>query len=230
MSQGEAITYERLAPGYLEQVAALHEVCFPDYYLTQLGTSFLEAMYGWYVKSPEAIAYVALDNSGHIVGFVGGTTGAASYHRSLFRHQFGPLLRALLGHLIRRPLLTWSLIWERKDLLPQAFSALVSRSSSPSAEYSAIVEGPPTASLVSIGVEPSHRRSGIARHLTELFLTEARQRGSELVTLSVREDNLAARRFYEGLHWTEVARSSEEYHGSSSITYQNRMSEEDEAG
>jgi ribosomal protein S18 acetylase RimI-like enzyme len=228
--KGVGLTYERLAPGHLKPVAALHQACFPDYYLTRLGTAFLEAMYGWYVKSPEAIAYVALDDSRQTVGFVAGTTGAESYHRSLFRHQFGPLLRALLGRLFSHPVLTWGLIWERKDLVPQAFSALLSSTSSPSAEFPAVKEGPPVASLVSIGVEPAHRRSGIARRLTELFLAEARQRGSELVTLSVREDNLAARGFYESLHWTEVARSSEEYHGSLSITYQKRTSEEDEAG
>jgi ribosomal protein S18 acetylase RimI-like enzyme len=229
MAGREVAAYERLAPSHLKQVAALHEACFPDYYLTRLGTAFLEAMYGWYVKSPEAIAYVAIDDSRHVVGFVAGTSGAESYHRSLFRHQFGPLLRALLAHLIRRPLFTWNLIWERKDLLPQAVSALLSRTSGAPAESSAVVERPPTASLVSIAVAPSHRRSGIARDLTELFLADARQRGNELVTLSVREDNVAARGFYESLRWTQVARSDEEYHGSFSITYQKRTNEEDES-
>jgi ribosomal protein S18 acetylase RimI-like enzyme len=229
MAGREGMTCERLAPAHLGQVAALHEVCFPHYYLTRMGTFFLEAMYGWYVKRPEAIAYVAVDDSRQIVGFVAGTTDAESYHRSLFRHQFGPLLRALLGRLFSHPLLSWGLVWQRKDLVPQAFSALLSRTYGAAVESSAVVEGPRAASLVSIGVEPSHRRSGIARDLTELFLAEARQRGNELVTLSVREDNVAARGFYESLHWTEMARSDEEYHGSLSITYQKRTNEEDES-
>ena len=229
MIDGEGLTYERMAPGHLGQVASLHEACFPDYYLTRLGTSFLKAMYGWYVKTPQAIAYVALDSKGGVVGFVAGTTRVESYYRSLFGHQFGPLLWAVLGRLVRHPLLTWSQIWERKDLLLQACGALLSAApGAPGDSAPGPDLGSPAASLVSIAVSPSHRRLGIARRLTELFLTDARQRGSELVTLSVREDNLGARGFYEGLNWTEVAVSSEEYHGSLSITYQKATSEDHE--
>jgi ribosomal protein S18 acetylase RimI-like enzyme len=231
MATGEGFTYERMAPQHLQQVAALHETCFPGYYLTRLGPAFLEAMYGWYVRSPEAIAYVALNQSERVVGFVAGTTRAEGYHRSLFRHQAGPLLWALLRRLVAHPLLTLGQIWERKDLLPQALSALLSPASGPSVESVPVPNtGPPAASLVSIGVEPSQRRSGIARRMTELFLREGAQRGSQLVTLSVREDNLGARRFYENLEWVEVSTSSQEYHGSLSITYQKNTSEEDESG
>jgi len=229
MAEGDGITYERLAPGHLGQVAALHEACFPDYYLTRFGTSFLEAMYGWYVKSPQGIAFVALDSKGGVVGFVAGTTRMETYYRSLFGHQLGPLLWALLGGLVRHPLLTWSQIWERKDLLRQACGVLMSTTpGAPGDSAPGPDPGSPAASLVSIAVAPSHRRAGIARRLTEIFLTDARQRGSELVTLSVREDNLGARGFYEGLNWTEVAVSSEEYHGSLSTTYQKATSEDHE--
>jgi ribosomal protein S18 acetylase RimI-like enzyme len=58
---------------------------------------------------------------------------------------------------------------------------------------------------------------------------EAGQRGCEVVTLSVREDNPGARLFYESMDWTEVSRSSEEYHGSLPITYQKKTSKQDES-
>ncbi len=220
-----------MARRHLPQVATLHQTCFPGYYLTRLGLPFLQAMYGWYVTNHDAIAYVALDESRRVVGFVAGTTRGESYYGSLFRRQFGPLLLALAGRLVTRPLLTLGQIWERKDLLPQAFSALLSRTSGSSVDSA---PGPPdesaTASLVSIGVAPPLRRLGIARRLTELFLREAGQRGNQLVTLSVREDNLRARRFYESLQWAEVSEPSQEYHGSASITYRKKTSEEDESG
>jgi ribosomal protein S18 acetylase RimI-like enzyme len=229
MDTAEAVRYQRMEPQHLKQVATLHEASFPGYYLTKLGPSFLSAMYGWYVEAPEAIAYVALDDHDRVVGFVAGTSSAESYHRSLFRRRAAALLLALAGRLVAHPLLTLSLIWERKDLLPQAVSSGLSRAASPAPDASSdasreLCEG----SLVSIGVEPSRRRQGIASRLTELFLMEAALRGCPLVTLSVREDNLPARNFYESLHWSEVARSSDEYHGSISITYQKRTSEEDE--
>jgi ribosomal protein S18 acetylase RimI-like enzyme len=220
------LRYERLAPGHLAQVATLHETCFPGYYLTRLGPSFLRAMYGWYADSPQAIAHVALDPEGQAVGFVAGTTSGESYHRSLFRRQGGALLAALAARLMRSPAETLRLAWERKDLLPQALSSMLGRGSSgPVQSASGPEKG--AASLVSIAIEPSQRRSGIGRCLTELFVGEARQRGCLVVTLSVREDNPGARLFYESMGWTEVSSSSQEYHGSHSITYEWRTSEED---
>jgi ribosomal protein S18 acetylase RimI-like enzyme len=47
-----------------------------------------------------------------------------------------------------------------------------------------------------------------------------------VVTLSVREDNPGARLFYENMGWTELSSSSEEYHGSRSVTYQKRTGED----
>ena len=212
---------ERMASQHLPQVAALHEACFEGYYLTRFGQSFLEAMYGWYVSSPQAMAHVALDPRGQVVGFVAGTTEASSYHRSLFRHRGGTLLAALVRLLLSHPLVTLGLVWERKDMVPQALSALVSRSPEAWSEAStAAWNESHAASLVSIGVFPSQRRMGIARRLSEIFLAEAGERGCARVSLSVREDNVAARRFYESLDWKETSRSSAEYHGSISITYE----------
>jgi ribosomal protein S18 acetylase RimI-like enzyme len=223
MSGHDSVRIERMARHHLPVVAALHEACFHGYYLTRFGSSFLQAMYGWYVSSPQAIAHVALDGTGQVLGFVAGTTEASTYHRSLFRHSGGALLAALLRQLLSHPLRALGLVWERKDILPQALSALVSRS--PEAA-SAENESPP-ASLVSIGVLPSHRRRGVARRLSQVFLAEAAERGCARVSLSVREDNLGARRFYESLGWEETGRSLTAYHGSYSITYEKSTRKKD---
>ena len=220
--------YERLAEEHLQQVAALHEACFEGYYLTRLGPSFLRAMYGWYVDYPQAIAHVALDGQGRVVGFVAGTTDAESYHGSLFRRQGGALLGVLLARLATSPVETVRLAWERKDLAPQALSSMLGGGTGePVGSASTPEEG--AASLVSVGVDPSQRRSGIGRRLTELFVKEAGQGGCEVVTLSVREDNPGARLFYESMGWTEVSTSADEYHGSRSITYQKKTGKEDES-
>ena len=211
---------ERMASQHLSQVAALHEACFEGYYLTRFGQSFLEAMYGWYLSSPEAMAHVALDPTGQVVGFVAGTTEASSYHGSLFRYRGGAMVAALLRLLLSHPLVTLGLVWERKDMLPQALSALVSTSPEASSDAPAADDEPHAASLVSIGVFPSQRRMGIARRLSEIFLAEAGERGCASVSLSVRDDNVAARRFYESLDWEKTSRSTAEYHGSHSITYE----------
>ncbi len=221
MSSLDPFRYERMAQQHVPEVAALHEVCFEGYYLTRLGPRFLRAMYSWYVENPDAIAQVALDGSGRVAGFMAGTTRAETYHGSLFRERGGALLAALGWRAVSSPVETLRLVWQRKDLARQAVSSVTrggSQTSTP--PTGAADDGPETASLVSIAVEPSLRRSGIGRRLSELFLQKAKQRGCELVALSVREDNLAARRFYESLDWKGAGRSSFAYHGSHSITYE----------
>lgn len=221
MSGSNRFVYRHMRGEHLQQVVSLHEECFPDYYLTQLGPSFLRAMYGWYVESPEAIAHVALDGDGRVVGFVAGTIDDTSYRTSLFRARWRPMLAALGRLFVSQPALTLRLLGERKDLAQQALATVLTRRSPKTTGPDVgIRRGPSTASLVSIGVEPSARRSGLGRSLAESFQREARDRGCGTVTLSVRDDNVGARRFYESLDWTEVSRSSQSYHGSLSITYQ----------
>ncbi len=220
MSRLDEFRFQRMADVHLEQVAKLHEACFEGYYLTRFGPRFLEAMYGWYLVSPEAIAHVALDPAGAVVGFVAGTSEDSSYHTSLFRHQGGPMLAALVRRLFTHPVATLGLVWERKDMaLGALWTTLAGREDAKEPATRSQDESQ-TASLVSIGVHPSFRRLGVAQRLTELFLSEARDCGRTQVTLSVREDNVAARRFYESLHWEERSRSSQAYHGSFSITYE----------
>jgi ribosomal protein S18 acetylase RimI-like enzyme len=221
MSGLDDLRWERMASQHLPLVAALHEACFQGYYLTRFGSSFLQAMYGWYVSSPQAMAHVALEATGRVVGFVAGTTEASTYHRSLFRHSGGAILAALLRLLMSHPLRTLGLVWERRDMLPRALWALVARSPEAAPEAPAAADDEsPAASLVSIGVSPSWRRLGIARRLSQTFLAEAGKRGCARVSLSVREDNVGARRFYQSLGWEETGRSPAAYHGSYSITYE----------
>lgn len=216
--------YERMRQEHLPEVVALHQECFPGYYLTALGPSFLQAMYSWYVASPDAIAYVALAPDGRVVGFVAGTADGANYRRALFRSTWPRMVLALGRRLVSKPALTIRLIRERADLVWEALTSVLRRASSQAGDAAASLgaEAPP-ASLVSIGVEPSGRHSGVGAALSEFFVRAARDRGCERITLSVRDDNLTARRFYESTNWEEVSRSSSSYHGSFSITYEKVM-------
>ena len=207
-------------------MVAIHRESFPGYYLTSLGPSFLQAMYSWYVQSAEAIAHVALDGDGRVAGFVAGTANDSDYRRSLFRETWYHMVVALGQRLISKPTQTLRLMGERKDLIWQALATILTRRSREAEQTNAISDKePPTAGLVSIGVKHSARRSGLGTALSELFVREAWSRGCEGITLSVREDNVGARRFYESMNWEEVSRSSKTYHGSFSITYQKVMTD-----
>jgi ribosomal protein S18 acetylase RimI-like enzyme len=212
--------FERMSQAHLKEVVDLHEKCFANYYLSDLGSSFLEALYGWYVHDPEAIAHVAVDANGRVVGFVAGTADESDYRSSLFGASWYNMAIALARRFTSRPALTLRLIAERKDYVLDALGTLLTPRRERPGQADANSDQPgPTASLVSIAVNPSARRSGIGAALTGLFLMEAWNRGCKRVTLSVREDNQAARRFYESLKWDRMARSSKMYRGSFSIVY-----------
>jgi ribosomal protein S18 acetylase RimI-like enzyme len=221
MSGLDDYRYERMSPEHLQQVVALHEECFPEYYLTNLGPSFLRAVYSWYVQGSEAIAHVAIDRGESVAGFVAGTVDDSNYRRSLFRRAWWPMALALVQRFISNPVLTLRLMDERKELVRQALSTILTGRSREAGQTDVDSDKElHTASLVSIGVKPAARRSGLGAALSELFVREAWDRGCERIILSVRDDNTEARRFYESMDWEEVSQSSRAYHGSFSITYQ----------
>jgi ribosomal-protein-alanine N-acetyltransferase len=60
--------------------------------------------------------------------------------------------------------------------------------------------------LLSIGVLPEYRRSGIGRQLVETIIAESTNRGAARLFLEVAEDNAAAQRLYRNLGFFAVGR------------------------
>jgi ribosomal-protein-alanine N-acetyltransferase len=62
------------------------------------------------------------------------------------------------------------------------------------------------AQVQNLAVHPAFRERGVGRYLLVRGLDEARRRGARLATLEVRPSNLAARRLYASLGFTQVGR------------------------
>lgn len=60
--------------------------------------------------------------------------------------------------------------------------------------------------VTNIAVLPAYRRRGVARALTEALLQYGVQNGLRIVTLEVRESNIAARELYKSLRFNDVGR------------------------
>jgi ribosomal-protein-alanine N-acetyltransferase len=73
------------------------------------------------------------------------------------------------------------------------------------------------AELLTIAVDPAHRRQGLGRTLVEAFLAEARQRGAETAFLEVAEDNTAARTLYTAAGFTQTGRRKGYYRGAGRV-------------
>jgi len=65
--------------------------------------------------------------------------------------------------------------------------------------------------ILNLGVAAAHRRQGIARALVERVLEALADCGVRTVYLEVRTSNAPARRLYESLGFTEVARRARYY-------------------
>jgi ribosomal-protein-alanine N-acetyltransferase len=68
---------------------------------------------------------------------------------------------------------------------------------------SALVEKGEKAHLVSIAVDPKHRRVGVARVLLEALIRKLKARGIKELSLEVRVSNRAARQLYRSLGFKE---------------------------
>jgi len=67
------------------------------------------------------------------------------------------------------------------------------------------------AEILNVGVAPAFRRQGVGRALVERMLAALHDHGARVVYLEVRESNVIARRLYESLGFTEVARRARYY-------------------
>lgn len=65
--------------------------------------------------------------------------------------------------------------------------------------------------IFKVGVDPQHRRQGIARQLLTRVAADARNLGAETCSLEVRQSNAGARAFYEGLGLQDIGKRPRYY-------------------
>jgi ribosomal-protein-alanine N-acetyltransferase len=70
-----------------------------------------------------------------------------------------------------------------------------------------------TAQILTVGVIPAARRTGLARRMVHSLLAEAVRRGAREAFLEVRVDNVAARELYAGEGFTELGMRRGYYDG-----------------
>ncbi|MBR5515219.1 MAG: ribosomal protein S18-alanine N-acetyltransferase [Clostridia bacterium] len=66
-------------------------------------------------------------------------------------------------------------------------------------------------SIINIATHPSYRNKGVAKYLMEQIHSRAKSKNCPLVTLEVRESNIAARSLYESFNYKEYGRLKNYY-------------------
>lgn len=72
---------------YIRNVAYLHRQAFPDFFLTQLGISFLETLYLGYIEDLNSGIIVAEDESNNLLGFIAYSTEYSQFYKNLIKHH-----------------------------------------------------------------------------------------------------------------------------------------------
>ena len=184
------VTIESMSEQIVAEVAKLHFNAFSGYMNTQLGNSYVTEFLRWFQKAERAIALVAIDVNGKLIGYVVGAP--LGYYRSISRDliwvtALSIIIRPwlLLSRRLRRAcierlrsLLGYSLVEQTETNLPR-----------------------PTMSLVAIGISPAGRGKGVGLLLMRAFEERARALNMRSMKLSVYPDNLSARHLYERCGW-----------------------------
>lgn len=148
----------------VDSVVMTHRSAMPDFFLSSMGTSFLKTYYASLIYDPTAIARVAIDSSGDVVGFAVGSTNPSGFYRRLLTRRWLAFAAAAVPGLLRNPGATWRIV-----------RAIRYPSTQP--------HGDNLGGLYSIGVRSDTQGRGVGRTLVNAFLEEARARGSSAVYL-----------------------------------------------
>ena len=87
---------------YTKTIAELHIKAFPSFFLTQLGSSFLQTLYNGYIEDKESGIIVAEDD-GKTVGFIAYSKDYPQFFKGLMKHHLIKFALCSLGAAIRRP-------------------------------------------------------------------------------------------------------------------------------
>ena len=190
-------------------MATCHAEAFPGRGTSNMGDEWLRFLYQFYLDADRNVSMVAVGSNGEIDGIaVGGDRNIFRQYRKASARRF-PLRLAwmtIVDPAVRRPvlnLLRGMVIPKRGDPVPKTDPGM---------------SGPSMASLLSIGVRPETRGSGLACRLIEGFERRCVELGFSSARLSVLDSNDRARRFYEKAGW-----AVDGMEGKSSIRYRKTL-------
>jgi ribosomal protein S18 acetylase RimI-like enzyme len=186
--------------------ASLHRLVFPDYFLTHMGQRFMERFYSEFVDQNGNYGFVAVCGE-ELVGAVIGTLDYQKCFNRFYRRHFPSLVLLLVGRVIVDPYIRHNVV-SRLSHIRLAFDSLAARRQRPLPINDAREANPARANLLSIGVHPDQRGSGLAEQLVDSYCDELWHDGIESVGLSVRPDNWRAIAFYEKTGWQRAGASA----------------------
>lgn len=153
----------------IPRVVAIHLAAFPGFFLSSLGSPFLNLYYAYVWEDKTSIALVA-GQARQIIGFVVRMAEPGGFYRRAFLKHAWPFALALIAPSIHHP--------------PSIMGVIRRLRMAGGATYEA-----GEALLASIAVDPALQSNGTGGKLIEQFLVEAKVKGARTVSLTTQTLN-----------------------------------------
>jgi len=163
----------------ISEIAEVHLIAFPNFFLTSLGFKFLCVMYRAFLNNPKNIFIIA-EKNGDIQGFAVGLMGSAGTGPQVALRFYPQFIYALSAVFFSQPLV----------IFKQIIYRLKSQGSELDVNNNQVI-------LRSIAVRPEYISSGIANSLIKEFEVQAINKGIVSIVLTTDAiDNERAIAFY----------------------------------
>lgn len=165
----------------MNQIAAVHVKCFPNYFITSIGAKLLSNYYAEYCKESNIFVVVEDDRTNKIVGFCMGYIKGETNARTLFikNNRIKLIFRFALNILKFDFRIFKKIFFKNK------------KSKKVTSDHSKIGD------LLSICVIEEYRGIGISNALLQYFEKTLQEKNISQYSLTVRKSNIVAQRFYE---------------------------------
>ncbi len=178
------VSLEKLAAADVRAAAVLHRLAFPDFFLSGLGTPFLEQFYSGFIDDSSSVTLVARNEDQVLQGVVVGTVEPAGFFSRLLRLRWQGFLVASVRAALVQP-----------RLVPRLIRAARYRGDLPSGANGAL--------LSSICVDPAVRGQGIGQMLLDSWVQDVAFRQVSTAHLTTdAQNNDAVNDFYRSRGWT----------------------------
>lgn len=158
---------DKLPFGFVE----IHNKAFEGFFLTSLGSDFLNLYYNSLIKNPKGLVICLFDNNDILVGFAAGTMRSKGFHKKILMDNFFSFAWVLMNIILFRPKAIFRLF---KNLNKNKTTK------KDSGEYG---------ELLSIAVPPENKGLGYGKILQEEFELKLRSFGVERIALTTDYSN-----------------------------------------
>lgn len=93
----------------IARISRLHMKAFPSFFLTQLGSSFLETLYMGYIEDEKSGIIIA-EHKGDIIGFVAYSKDYSAFYKGLIKHHLLKFAYCSFKAALRHPSFTKRLV------------------------------------------------------------------------------------------------------------------------